>query len=316
MIFPYFDAFKSLYKSPLILLLIIINLLYFFAGVAHWEQEYKKTLAEKTLLKTQGAIYATEIIHDYRYDNTVQQKIAIKSITDHSLHSALGQIAFRDHHFLTRKNYIYNDTVALNWWKKKKNRFVQSDKSFSSRIYGYSKSQNKIVNLITYQFFHSGVVHLLGNLLILFLVGSALESRGFGSLSVVTYVISGAFAAIAYSFFSKGMSIPLVGASGSISGLVGLYIVLMWRKPVKYFYYLFWPHPRWYGTLYLPAWSLIFFWSMGDIAGVLAGVPGFAGVAYWAHIGGAISGAAIGITYLGYKAAAKELNSQKQLAFN
>ncbi len=313
MIFPIFDSFKSLYKSPFIMVLVLLNLAFYFAGFAYWESLYREQLTDKFLLKTQGSIYATEILNDKSYDHSIQKKIAIKSLTDNSLKVVLGQLAFRDHKFLTKSDYIYNDVVGLNWWTSKKEDFIKTNNSFSSTVYGFSKAASDLKHLITYQFFHSGIVHLLGNLLLLFLVGSALEARTNGALLFTSYVLSGIAGALLYDVFSAGASIPLVGASGSVSGLIGLYVILFWKKPTRYFYYLFWPHPRWYGVLNLPAWSLAFFWMIGDFSGVMAGVPGFTGIAYWAHIGGALCGATIGVVVLGFKAANQELADARLL---
>lgn len=295
------------------MVLVLLNLAFYFAGFAYWESLYRDTLTDKFLLKTQGSIYATEILNDKEYDDSIQKKIAVKSLTDSSLKTVLGQLAFRDHKFLTKKDYLYNDVVGLNWWSSKKEGFIESNNAFSSTVYGFSKAASDLKHLITYQFFHSGVFHLFGNLLLLFLVGSALEARTNGTLLFTSYILSGIAGALLYDVFSAGASIPLVGASGSVSGLIGLYIVLFWKKPTRYFYYLFWPHPRWYGVLNLPAWTLAFFWMIGDFSGVMAGVPGFTGIAYWAHIGGALCGAAIGIIVLGYRAGHKELGEAKLL---
>jgi len=140
-------------------------------------------------------------------------------------------------------------------------------------------------------FLHGGWLHLLGNMLFLFVFGRSVEDR-FGHLKfLLIYFVGGFGGALLHIFLNAGSRIPSIGASGAIAGILGAYFVSFPRARIKTFIWLlifFW-------TIDIPAvvvlgyWFLIQFLSgyyqMLAIQSATAG-----GVAVWAHVGGFIVG--------------------------
>ncbi len=131
-------------------------------------------------------------------------------------------------------------------------------------------------------FVHGSFSHLLGNMWFIWVFGPAVEGRlGFRRFMLL-YLLSGIAAALMQGFFMPDSTIPMVGASGAVSGLLGAYLILFPRARVltiipPLFFFFFWlPAP-----IYLGYWALIqFVYALFELPGV----------AWWAHIGGFILG--------------------------
>jgi membrane associated rhomboid family serine protease len=149
------------------------------------------------------------------------------------------------------------------------------------------------INLITCMFLHGGWMHLIGNMLFLWIFGNNIEDRLGWGLFLIFYLGTGIVGSLAHTFFEPGFS-PLVGASGAISGVMGAYIVLYPRARILGIIPIGW-YPL---TVSLPAWVYLGFYFLIQnlypayfTAAHLTGGQG--GIARWAHIGGFASGAAL-----------------------
>lgn len=147
------------------------------------------------------------------------------------------------------------------------------------------------VNIFTCMFLHGGWMHLLGNMLYLWIFGNNVEDRLGPVLFLVFYLATGVAGNLAHTFYEAGV-VPLVGASGAISGVMGGYILLFPRARVTALVPLGW---YWF-TVRLPAWIFlgvyIIFQNIFPVLGG-AGGPGRGGVAFLAHIGGFLAGMAL-----------------------
>ncbi|MEM0267938.1 MAG: rhomboid family intramembrane serine protease [Candidatus Korarchaeum sp.] len=153
-----------------------------------------------------------------------------------------------------------------------------------------------IHRMITSMFLHAGWVHILGNMLYLFIFGDNVEAA-FGHLNYASfYLLSGIFANIAHTIVSQlagmPMDIPAVGASGAISGVLGAYFLFYPRARVItliFTWYLVTLRP-------IPAKYFLGFWFVLQlIPGLLLGES--TGIAYWAHVGGFIVGIILALPY-------------------
>ena len=140
---------------------------------------------------------------------------------------------------------------------------------------------------LTSMFLHGGWLHLLGNMWFLWVFGNNVEdSMGHGRF-VLFYVLCGLAAAAAQTLVNPSSVIPMVGASGAISGVMGAYIVLYPRVRVHMLVFLFIFVTR----ITVPAWMMLGYWFLLQ---VLGGLPMLAqesgGVAFWAHTGGFVAG--------------------------
>jgi membrane associated rhomboid family serine protease len=146
-----------------------------------------------------------------------------------------------------------------------------------------------LYGLITSMFLHGGWAHLIGNMLFLFVFGDNIEDA-MGHISyLLFYLLTGIIAGLAQILLSPSSTIPLIGASGAISGVLGAYIVLFPQGKVRALIFF-----GYFGQIVLvPAWVMIGIWFALQLFSGLAslGAPDVGGVAFWAHVGGFVSGA-------------------------
>jgi membrane associated rhomboid family serine protease len=136
------------------------------------------------------------------------------------------------------------------------------------------------VTLITSAFLHGGWLHLGGNMLYLWIFGDQIEDILGAFRYLVFYISCGIFAGLAHVFSDPSSIIPLVGASGSISGVLGAYLMSNPGNPVTIWFFIF--------TFRVPAFFVISFWFLSQLSGYMS--PEESGVAYMAHIGGFVAG--------------------------
>jgi membrane associated rhomboid family serine protease len=155
--------------------------------------------------------------------------------------------------------------------------------------WGFRPAAMNVTDLFFSMFLHGGFMHLAGNMLFLFIYGNNVEDRLGPFWFLVAYLATGIAAALFQAAFSVGSNIPMVGASGAISGVLGFYLRWFPHHYVKIF--MFMP-PFLVGTRMLPA-SLVL-WGyliLDNVLPFLAAAQG--GVAHGAHIGGFIAGLAV-----------------------
>ena len=144
-------------------------------------------------------------------------------------------------------------------------------------------------HVFTSMFLHGSWMHLLGNMWFLWLFGNNIEdSMGHGRF-LVFYLLCGVAAALLQVVISRDSPVPMVGASGAISGVMGAYLILYPRVRV----YTFVPIGIIPLSLALPAWTMLLYWMalqvLGGVFSTLS-TEGGGGVAFWAHIGGFVAG--------------------------
>jgi membrane associated rhomboid family serine protease len=142
-----------------------------------------------------------------------------------------------------------------------------------------------LLPLVTSMFLHSGLMHLAGNMLFLWVFGDNVEDN-FGHLGyLVFYLVCGVGSGLIHVLFNLDSRIPAVGASGAISGVMGAYAVLYPGHRILTFFFIFLvPVPA---ILILGYWFVIQF--LEGVSGIGMGVHS-GGVAIWAHIGGFLIG--------------------------
>ena len=143
-------------------------------------------------------------------------------------------------------------------------------------------------NLLFSMFLHGSWMHLLGNMWFLWLFGNNIEDSMTRSRFLAFYLLCGFAAALAQVMADPNSEVPMVGASGAISGVMGAYLVLFPRVRV----FTLVPLGFFITTLALPAWVMLIYWAFLQVAGGVTSVVGeqAGGVAFWAHLGGFIAG--------------------------
>jgi membrane associated rhomboid family serine protease len=157
--------------------------------------------------------------------------------------------------------------------------------------HGYVPGDPSIADLLSAMFLHANLAHLAGNLLFLWIYGDNVEHR-LGRLGYLgAYLATGVVATLAFAVFAPLPDTPLVGASGAISGVLGLYFLLFPRNLVKVFVGLF---PFVVNVWLVPAPIVLgVFVVVDNLLPFLVGTSG--SVAYGAHLGGFVAGAVMAI---------------------
>jgi membrane associated rhomboid family serine protease len=154
---------------------------------------------------------------------------------------------------------------------------------------GYLGLKMAFFPMFTSMFLHGGLMHLLGNMLFLYIFGDDVEDY-FGHIPyLIFYIFCGIGSGLVHVLFNLHSSLPAIGASGAISGVMGAYAVLFPRARVLMLFFIFLiPVPA---VLVLGYWFVLQFLSgIGEF-----GASAMGGVAWWAHIGGFLMGMAIAV---------------------
>lgn len=139
--------------------------------------------------------------------------------------------------------------------------------------------------LFSAMFLHAGWIHLLGNCWFLWLFGNNVEDAMGHGVFLIFYLACGLVAAATQVAVTPSAVIPMVGASGAISGVMGAYIILYPRVRVHVLILIF--------TFTIPAWLMLGWWFAMQVINAEAEPVG--GVAVWAHIGGFLAGALMAV---------------------
>lgn len=153
------------------------------------------------------------------------------------------------------------------------------------------------ITLISSLFLHGGILHLLGNLIYLWVFGGAVEDAMGHARYVVFYVACGAMGSLAHTIVFPASNVPSIGASGSIAGILGAFYVLRPHARIVTLFPLvvYWAMAEIPATLFLPVWFLMQFFNGFLSLQAARGTQEIAGVAWWAHVGGFLFGALIAI---------------------
>jgi membrane associated rhomboid family serine protease len=170
-------------------------------------------------------------------------------------------------------------------------------------VFRYGAIPKEILNgqdyytILTSMFLHGGWMHLVGNMLFLWVFADNIEATIGSAAFILFYVMGGVAATLTHSLLSPQSEIPCVGASGAISAVLGAYIVMFPKSQVKVLFLVF---------LSTFSVSAIFFLGIWIVQQLIAGVGSLqvktmdtTGVAYWAHIGGFVFGVLAGFFFKG-----------------
>jgi membrane associated rhomboid family serine protease len=153
-------------------------------------------------------------------------------------------------------------------------------------------SRQVLLTLITSQFLHAGFLHLGGNMLFLWVFGRAVEGRVGSAVYLLLYLLIGALAGLAQCLISSSETVPLIGASGAIAGVLGIYFLsypTAWVRVLMPVLFFFW-------TFDLPAVLVLAFWFVSQFFSGMAAITNASratgDVAVWAHVAGFALGAA------------------------
>jgi membrane associated rhomboid family serine protease len=171
--------------------------------------------------------------------------------------------------------------------------FVYANATIPTRIPAYLAGhlgfQLAFEPLFTSMFLHGGFMHLLGNMLFLYVFGDNVEDE-FGPIGYLAfYLFCGIGSGLVHVIFNLNSSLPAIGASGAISGVMGAYLVMFPRAKVLMLFFIF--------LIPIPAILVLGYWfALQFLSGIGEfGTAATGGVAWWAHIGGFLIGMAVAL---------------------
>ncbi|AUH35372.1 rhomboid family intramembrane serine protease [Paracoccus tegillarcae] len=145
--------------------------------------------------------------------------------------------------------------------------------------------------LVTHMFLHAGFLHILGNMLFLWIFGDNLEDQMGHVGFLLFYLACGLLAAFAQILPDAQSGVPMVGASGAIAGVMGAYLLLFPRARVDILVIII----IIIRIFTIPAWVMLGLWFGLQIFGGFTTLGAEEGVAYWAHAGGFVAGAVLAL---------------------
>jgi len=202
----------------------------------------------------------------------------------------------RDHNpsgstpYVTYALIAVNSAIFLSYWS-----LFNDPRALNAFFFEYALIPAMVTHgegysgLFTSMFLHGGLMHLLGNMLFLWIFGDNMEDE-MGHLGfLIFYIACGVLAGLAHVWFAAGSVVPTVGASGAIAGVMGGYLLLFPRAKVDILLIII----IFFRVFTLPAYILLVIWFVLQFFGGLGADPEVGGVAYWAHAGGFVVGVAL-----------------------
>lgn len=180
-------------------------------------------------------------------------------------------------------HYFDKETIFSNWG------FIPADPSFTT--------------MVTSMFLHGGVLHIVGNMFFFWMFGDNVEDVLGAYAFLFVYLVCGFSATGLHYLFNVDSTIPCIGASGAISGIVGVYFIFFPRVRTDLVFYFF----RFrLGVISTTASVAIGVWFVEQTALGLAteytALKSYVAIAFWAHVGGLVAGIVLGVVFrlLGY----------------
>ena len=184
------------------------------------------------------------------------------------------------------------DDPAFERWRRERERFESLMSQSFTESHDLDYVEPAPTTFISHMFLHGGFGHLLGNMIFLVMLGLLVEGALGGPLFLGAYLLGGLGAAAASVAVRWGDPTGLVGASGAIAGLMGLYAVLYNTRPVRFFYWAF----VYFDYVKQPAIVLLPLWLGWELLQLVLDSGGR--VAYEAHAGGIVTGAVLAAVVL------------------
>ncbi|MCL5784674.1 MAG: rhomboid family intramembrane serine protease [Patescibacteria group bacterium] len=150
---------------------------------------------------------------------------------------------------------------------------------------------------ISSQFIHGGFLHIISNMIFLWVFGNNIEATLGFLLFPIFYLVSGVIAGLTQFFFTPTATIPMLGASGAIAGVLGSYFALFPRNKIKTLIFIF----VFITIIDVPAYFLLFFWFITQFFSGVSSISASAdsgGIAFLPHMGGFLFGWSITIPML------------------
>lgn len=284
---------KPDWRNPPIatLLLIIINIIVFFGYQSKDEQRIEVAqnwYGNVHLLAQERAPFLDylakqkpEVLEKLKQHGLVEPENANEEGQPSTrLDDVQFQYAYADDDFV---HALHQQLDQDETWRQRREQFEKLTSRFSVNAYGFIPAEARWYTWFTSLFLHGGLDHILGNMVFLFLFGFALEIAIGRGVFLLLYVLSGLGGNLLYWAANQGSHVAVIGASGAISGLMGMYIALYGLRKINFFYsVLFYA-----SNFRAPALIVFPVWVIYELYGAWRGGDG---IGHWAHSGGLLFG--------------------------
>ncbi|MBO9666229.1 MAG: rhomboid family intramembrane serine protease [Bdellovibrio sp.] len=301
MIVPCPENLKEYQRFPLTVTLALLNVFIFvliFNGAS-------PSLDNNKVLQYEGMQLTGRLYYQY-LQSLSPQELQERPEWVHRLRSAdadqmgvLGGYALRDASFLevASAQTYKGDAVQIDAWKENIETFRKEYRSQLLFRFGLSSLEKGPLSWVTYQFSHSTWMHLLSNLMFLVVIGVAVEALAGSGVLLIVYLVGGLAGGLGFLLSQGHGTVPMVGASASISALLAFYCVAQTKARIRYVYFIS-PIEGQYGFIFLPTLMILPLFLVVDLANLWATPEGLgSGVAYAAHLGGSVFGLLGGLAY-------------------
>jgi membrane associated rhomboid family serine protease len=284
------EGIKRWFFAPAFMLVLLNLVVHFFIGVT---QPTELSLnADIKILKENSNLSVMNQMHVAAQDPILRDVVAQKVEKDPFLF-------VKDRQFWSRAQSMefFGDQVQIAQNKNILARLKKVFKNSTQEIYGLGPESKSFMNWVTYQFTHASLFHLFSNVIFLLLIVAILQSFVNVGWILSVYLLGGFASGLAYLLFCDNLSLPLLGASGSVSALIAFLCVIKANENIKWSYFIS-PLPAGHGNIFLPAYLLFPIYLVSDFTNLLIDTQGVSNsIAHSAHVGGALCGLAMGIVY-------------------
>ncbi|SHF72964.1 Rhomboid family protein [Microbulbifer donghaiensis] len=256
----------------LIALNLLVFVLYQGRDEARWQQaeDYYFSSDLPALEEQRFLVYVDELHPEWRMQVDVQGE-------DFVYRELLWNPEF--HHWLLPQLRAEGETQ----WLAQRQQFAELRDRLSSIAMGLTPAEPNVGGLFGHMFLHGSWDHLIGNMLFLLLFGLSVELALGGLWFAGLYLLGGLAAAGLHMAVEAGSPVPMVGASGAVSAVMGMFVAIYGVRRLRFFYTVGFV----FGEFSAPALLVLPLWLGKEIFGYFYGD---AGIAYWAHTGGLLAG--------------------------
>lgn len=180
---------------------------------------------------------------------------------------------------------VEKNSMEYRRWRALYNSYESAVDSAFLQKYGFVPAKFNILGLFTSMYLHGGWLHLIGNMLFLWVLGGAVEDKWGIPTFIIFYHLSGIAATLIQYAYNPHSFIPGIGASGAIAGVMGAFLIRHYKTKIKIAYLLF----LYVGKFQIPAWVVLPVWLADQYFNAVT-YKDMTGVAVWAHIGGFLFG--------------------------
>ena len=279
---------KSFFKISWIILFLNVAV---FAAISFGGEEWPGTELQQKMTE--------DSFKKSVYEMYLQTLDPIEAVQNESIDTVFYK-AIKDEKFWNRiENFPFKgDAVQIKDVKSTISEFYKTYQQSPQFLYGLGGFEPSPWSWLTYQFVHASFLHLFGNMVVVFLVMSYLESFVGGGWVALIYLFSGFVGGIFFLAIDRTGSMSVVGASASASGLLGFLLIYRNSKLMPWFY-LIAPIKNGFGKIHLPVFFILPIFLMSDFITLWWEPTGIStNVAVSAHVGGALTGMLMGVGYL------------------